>query len=257
MLAYKTEWSFLDVTIRIDPYRQIIQYESGTQRHSDAWGSIEALKMYVSQPNGIRQLVEQNKDIQAFQSEISRSVGYYSSDAYLQYNYTIFHLSERFRANGYAYLQRFQKQLNNIILLYVICIVFLNAGIYFSTLLNERIQYFFFLSIPICLLLVFDIISRIRYAPKIGVGQIIDYTDGSTQIIAGKHIPSTSYFFVLGQQSLCSLQGNGASIKNWTWAFNTRYQVSKSLYDQYRSSGNIVFITSHKHEILEIVNAFR
>ena len=256
-LEYKLEWEFLDISIRIDPYRQIIHHDSGTQRHSDAWGRIEALKMYGSHTNGIKQFIEQNSSLKPFQSEITRSIEYYSSDSYLQANDTIFNLSDSYRVNGHAYLQRFEKQRKMIILFYVIFIIFLNGGIYLSSMLNERIQYFFIVSILLCLLIVYDIISRIRYSPKIGVGQIIDYAAGTAQVIAGKHVPSTSYFLVLGQQSLYSLQGKGVSKKDCKLEFNTRYQVSKSLYDQHRTSGNIVFITSNDNEILEIVDVFR
>lgn len=253
----KTTWNYSNGQVSIDPYRQKIIHQSGFDRHSDAMESVEILSQYIQNSTVISPFIRSNIELLNFEKEINQAVEYYLSRTYIQEYETIFNAQPTDLIDYSSTLTFIRKKKNRSFIVYLAFILLLNTGIYAATLLNEKIVYMFIISSLVTVILIYTMFSEFISNPKFVKGMILSVKTGKPILVAGKQIPSTSFFIVVGQQYLYDFKNNQIDIKDFIFKNEITYQVSKELYDKYKTSGSYInFITSSKNEIFTIVSSY-
>lgn len=253
----KTSWTYSNGTILIDPYRQKIIWQSGQERHWDAWESVEPLSIYLKNSTKILPFVQSNEELMKHEDEITKAVEYFSSEIFLINNPTIFNAKPSDLIDYSTTLSILRKKKNRNLLLFTALILFLNIGIYLGTLLNDRIAYMFIVSAFLTILLSYSILSDYIKEPKFGKGIILFTKTGKPNVVAGKQVPSTSFYIVVGQQTLYRFKKNTLDTNNYEFKNEITYQVSKEIYTKYKLPYSYInFITSSKNEIFTVLDSY-
>ena len=253
----KTTWEYSNGTISIDPYRQKIIHQSGHDRHSDAWESVEALSIYLKNSTIILPFIESNQELKQHKDEITKAVEYFSSESFIEKNQTIFYVQPSDLIDYSSHLSILRKNKNRSLILFIVFILVLNIGIYLGTLLNDRIVYMFIVSTLLTIILVYTLIADYVSKPKFGKGMILYTKTGKPTLVAGKQVPSTSFFIVVGQQILYDFKNNTIDTNHFVFKNEITYQVSKELHEKYRLSYSYInFITKSKNEIHAVLDTY-
>lgn len=253
----KTTWKYSNGAISIDPYRQKIIHQSGLDRHSDSWESVEALIVFLKKSTSILPFINSNKELTKYKDDITKAVEYFSSESYILNNETIFSIRPSDLIDYSSKLSILRKNKIRSFILYIIFILVLNGGIYLGSLLNDRIVYMFIVSTFLTIILVYTLILDYVSKPKFGKGMILNTKTGKYTLVAGKQVPSTSFFMVVGQQNLYSIKNNTIDTNNYVIKNNVTYQVSREIYEKYRLPNSCInFITKSKNEIHEILDSY-
>jgi hypothetical protein len=115
----------------------------------------------------------------------------------------------------------------------------------------------FIVSTLLTIILVYTLISDYVSKPKFGKGMILYTKTGKPTLVAGKQVPSTSFFIVVGQQILYDFKNNTIDTNHFVFKNEITYQVSKELYEKYRFPYSYInFITKSKNEIYLVLDSY-